>query len=470
MTNAHNLILQVNRPQYVSVPEGFISALAWKVFESSDVEPKDGGKPIALMFKVKKATTKTVDLRTTAPEGTELRGYGEHLVKSGIATNLKNYDDLAAAVVNSVAGVQAEKSANQAASPITAGFALMQNMRGVQRTKNPPDLAEVLEALFNLGLAADESSSGVARLWLDAADHRRKIDDLLRIMDDATRQHLFADAPRERLFDSDSGREPGLGLFAGTPFSWFAGAWKKLTSPEWVEALPSRVWVDWATTILRLALGQGFLWEAAWYETIARRVLASKPTTWLDLRGDIPEILPWKSSRSSVGVRDVAPLLLWRIHRGAAIRKILMDWFSSEGRSELQISDAFRDMCQDHNLTDDLTAALGSRQRTAVNIWEAVRYALMTRDASGPFADYYGLLRSNGRYLTVEPGTEWMAVVASLACGTPGATSDVATLMLDLEELGLRPELGDLISLLEKAGLARGSADADQGVLIQSAF
>jgi len=46
----------------------------------------------------------------------------------------------------------------------------------------------------------------------------------------------------------------------------------------------------------------------------------------------------------------------------------------------------------------------------------------------------------------------------------------VATLMLNLEELGLRPEAGDLIRLLEKAGLARGSADADRGVIIESAF
>ncbi|KQQ93800.1 hypothetical protein ASF62_06280 [Leifsonia sp. Leaf325] len=103
-------------------------------------------------------------------------------------------------------------------------------------------------------------------------------------------------------------------------------------------------------------------------------------------------------------------------------------------------------------------------------MWEAIRYALRTRDAAGPFADYFGVLRQSGRYLTVEPGTEWIAVVASLACEKPGGSTDVATVIQALEEMGLRPELADLVALLERAGLARGSADADQGVVVESAF
>ncbi len=38
-----------------------------------------------------------------------------------------------------------------------------------------------------------------------------------------------------------------------------------------------------------------------------------------------------------------------------------------------------------------------------------------SRDSSGPSADHYGLLSSAGRYLMVDPGTEWMAVVASIS-------------------------------------------------------
>ena len=72
--------------------------------------------------------------------------------------------------------------------------------------------------------------------------------------------------------------------------------------------------------------------------------------------------------------------------------------------------------------------------------------------------------------MTVDPGTEWIAVVASLACGAPGQESNVRNVMDSLAELGMQPELNDLIALLERAGLARGSADADQAVIVHSAF
>ncbi|MDF9276252.1 hypothetical protein P4U43_00420 [Arthrobacter sp. EH-1B-1] len=413
-------------------------------------------------------------MKSTAPEGQKLAEFVHELGALGLANNATNEIDVAVAVLNSVAGVQAEKSKSQAASPITPAFALLQDMRGFQRTKNPPDLGGILESLFRLGLQ-DDSRTTAARLWLSAANKRCEIDPLLSVIDKATKAALLGGGYPERIEDID----PELvqmapvnqeSLFEGTPFSWFAKAWRKLTSDEWVEALPARVWVDWATTVLRLALGQGFLWEAAWYEALARWVLSGKPGEWSDVRAKVPEILPWKSSRSSIAVRDVAPLLSWRVHRGYKIRKILEDWLASNSAARGDFGTALAAMSADEDINVLLTLALGSAEKSAANTWEAVKYALLTRDAGGPFADYYGLLRSSGRFLTVEPGTEWMAVVASLACEGPGRSSDVATLMLSLEELGLKPEAGDLIQLLEKAGLARGSADADRGVIIESAF
>lgn len=475
MVAATHIILPLNRPQYVSVPEAFISSLAWKVHDHGTKEITENGVPLGYMFRSETSGTATLRVRSTAPEGPELLEYGHQLAAHGLATNAKYESHLASAVLNSVAGVQAEKSKSQAASPITPAFALLQDMRGFQRTKNPPDLAGILETLFRLGLNEGDERTTAARLWLGAANKRCEIDPLLSAIDNATRAALLHAGYPERLEDDvqDRTRMPERhqdGLYEGTPFSWFAKAWQKLTSDEWVTALPARVWVDWATTVLRLALGQGFLWEAAWYETVARRVLSGEPGNWIEVRKQVPEILPWKSGRSSVAVRDVAPLLSWRVHRGSKIRKILEDWLEPHQATPMGFVTALAEMSGDEDLKGSLTLALGSGERSAVNTWEAVKYALLTRDSSGPFADYYGLLRSNGRFLTVQPGTEWMAVVASLACDGPGTTSDVATLMLSLQELGLRPEAGDLIQLLEKAGLARGSADADRGVIIESAF
>lgn len=477
MISGTQMILPLNRPQYVAVPEAFISALAWRVHDHSAKETSEDGVPVGYIFRSETSGTSTLKLKPTAPEGQDLEDFGRQLVTHGIATNAKHETDLAAAVLNSVAGVQAEKSKSQAASPVTPAFALLQDMRGFQRTKNPPDLGGILEALFRLGLVADDATTTkitAAGLWLKAANKRCELDPLLSAIDRATKTALLGDKFPERLEEPD-GEPTNLppsqeGLYQGTPFSWFADSWQKLTSDEWVKALPARVWVDWATTVLRLALGQGFLWEAAWYETLARWILSGKTGQWSDVRAKVPEILPWRSSRSTVAVRDVASLLSWRVHRGYKIRKSLEDWLARNPSSREDFSSALAAMSLDEELKARLTSALGSSERSAANTWEAVKYALLTRDASGQFADYYGLLRSSGRFLTVQPGTEWMAVVASLSCEGPGRTSDVATLMLSLEELGLRPEAGDLIQLLEKAGLARGSADADQGVIIESAF
>ncbi|XAZ32259.1 hypothetical protein AAHB34_05300 [Paenarthrobacter ureafaciens] len=143
-----------------------------------------------------------------------------------------------------------------------------------------------------------------------------------------------------------------------------------------------------------------------------------------------------------------------------------------QGRSELSADDALKVMRNDEGLRKSLVRALGSKRKISSgnNTWEAIKYALKVRESFGEFADHYGLLAQNHRYLTVEPRTEWVAVIASLSCPEPGGETDVGRVLLGLDELGIRPGLADLIRLLEKAGLARGSADADQGVIVQSAF
>lgn len=464
---ASDIYLKINRPQYVSVPEGFISSLAWKVFEWKPTHIS-GEKPVAMMFRAKGQTgTQHFDLWETAPEGAELEKLGLALKEAGIGPKPLDSSILALSVLNSVTGIRAEKSTLQAASPLTPGFALMQNMRGIQKSKNPPDLAEILESLYAFG--GGELSSGVARGWLRAASYRCEIDPLLSAMDQAVRKTLLRNEIQAKVFLDDDIAIINV-LYPSTPFTWFRRSWDRLTSEEWVEALPARVWVDWATAVLRLALGMGFLWEAAWYETLARKLLSEVPFTQADVLNDVPQILPWKSSRSSVSVRDVASVLVWRVHKGAGVRRIVDGWLQDNASPELSFDDAIKGMQIDTELKTDLTTALGSQKRNAPNTWEAIKYALQTRDVAGPFADYYGLLRPNGRFLTVSPGTEWMAVVASLACQKPGGTTHVGALMDDLAELGLHPELADVVTLLERAGLARGSADADLGVQIKSAF
>src|SRR5687768_10511041 len=110
MVAAINIILPLNRPQYVSVPEAFISSLAWRVHDHSTKAVTEAGVPVGYMFRSETSGTKTLKVKSTAPEGQGLAAYGHQLVVQGLATNAKYEVDLAAAVLNSVAGVQAEKS------------------------------------------------------------------------------------------------------------------------------------------------------------------------------------------------------------------------------------------------------------------------------------------------------------------------------------------------------------------------
>ncbi|MCC3302158.1 hypothetical protein [Arthrobacter sp. zg-Y895] len=457
----------------MAVPEALISALAWKAF---DVDL--GGEPTGLVYRMdpekQEKQPKTFTLRATEPVTHEgLAEFGEALKESGVRSQVAP-EVLARAVLNSVVGVRAEKSGKQPATPITPGLALLQNMRGLQGSKNPPDLARIMETMYLLGGGAEQDTSGgMTTRWVGAATARMEMDSLLRALDEAVNGSLLG-KPREEVSPKKPGAPFAGSILAGTPYSWLARSWDTLTSRTWVEALPARVWVDWATTVLRLGLGMGFLWEAAWYETIARKLLKGESPALEEelfdwLTPQVGEILPWKSSRSTTSVRDVAPVLSWRIHRGDRIRRILFEELEDYPDGETY-AQAWERLLSNPELRSELTAALGSKEKGANNAWEAVKYALLTRDATGPSADYYGLLRSNGRYMTVEPGTEWVAVVASLACGAPGHQSNVGAVMDSLAELGMQPELSDLVALLERAGLARGSADADQAVIVQSAF
>lgn len=468
MPKIGDVVLKMNRPQYVSVPEGFISALAWNT-HAWDAEEKVGKKLGLVYIKRKEKTSSYFLVRETIPRGSEREKFGEALRKTGLGHEDVGDVLLSDAVTNSVTGIQAEKSTLQAASPVTAGFALLQNVRGVQGAANPPQLAAILETIYAYGRgpAISDDQRGVSSRWLEAVDTRCKIDPLLFAMDAAVKSNLLGDGLR-RITAAPGTEQTSL---APTPFSWFTRSWDRLTSKEWVQALPARVWTDWATTLLRLAMGLGFLWEAAWNEMLARKILSNGELTWDQAMSAVPVILPWPSSRASTSVRDVASVVSWRVHKGGAIRKVMDEWFAkNEGDREQDFETGFKLMQSNGWLRDNLMAALGSQEKSSVNTWEAIKYALLTRDIAGPFADYYGLLRGNGRYLTVEPGTEWIAVVASLACEHPGGKSNVGALMSDLQEMGLDPEVADLVELLERAGLARGSADADQGVLIQSAY
>jgi hypothetical protein len=467
-----HLVLPLQRPQYM-VPEAFGTALAWSMFSVELKKQKDSPRVLALQYRADdRSSTKTLDFRRTDPvtDPVKLAEFAQALAVEGLKAEV-DQNRLAEAVANSICGIRPEKSKSQSAASLTVGTALLQNVIGIAGSKGAPNLGAIIEGLFGLGQERGLPALGAAQLWARATDRRVQIDPVLNAIDKAVRSTLLDSQPKLlAAASSDPETRKWIGLLDQTPFTWFHRMWERITGDEWVEALPARVWVDWASTILRLGLGMGFLWEAAWNETVARRVISGDRLSWEGLRSSVPDPLPWRSDLAQTSVRDVASLLGRRSKRSEPIRTHLDKWIKDNKLETEDIESVLAAMSSDRELRESLTKDLGGVLPKKSNLWEAIRYTLLVREESGQFADHYGLLRTRGRYLMPDPGTEWIAVVASLCCPGPSTSTDLGNVMSSLAELGLKPDLTDVVVLLERAGLARGSADADQGVVVQSAF
>jgi hypothetical protein len=468
---AEGLLLgSVKRPEYPQAPESFITALAWNAFEIENLN-EAGGKS-ALIYRRKLPHLEQSKATETYPRGNATVAWQSALVSNGLGT--ESQDELMAqAIADALLGVQITSAKTQAATPLSPMVALLQNLVGMTGKRNPAQIGSILEQLFALG-ARQESASAVApsatELWLTACERRTSLDSLLRAID-ASAFALMPSTPIQRDLKSARDWAPTVASdLKATPYTWLWRNWTKLTSDPWVDALPARVWTDWATTVLRLGFGMSFLWEASWFENLARNVVAGESPTWEELRQAVSVVLPWAPSEAVVSVRDVAPVISRRINRAHLIRNVISDWMKEGERSARDYQEVLTEMHKNSDLVAKLTHLLSHDTTSGNNIWEAVKFTLATRDSRAGSPDYYGLLRSRGRYLVVDPAPEWISVVASLSSDEPGSATTVGAVARNLKELGLRPELGDLIQLLERAGLARGSADADQAVEVASAY
>ena len=474
---AHPLILPLPRPEYPSAPELLLSSLAWRAYRLSGLDDHDG-KPVALAYRRDtQRQSRTLAFRATEPAGEQIVDWEASLRSAGI-----DWPDEAARVVGpcvaeSIAGIRAAKAKGQAAIPMTPHLAMLQNARGLTGKRNPANYGQIIEQLHALGGNHGASASSK---WLSATRMRLESDPLLAAIDKAAADLLPAPIAQR---DPEAVAAP-LSMSGDTPFGWFVDAWDKLTSPAWVEALPARRWSDWATAAIRLAVGMGFLWEASWYESLARLIVGPEAEIealrddgepWERLvRGRLRELLPWQSDAESVSVRDVAPVVKERIRRGGAARTVLANRLPDTPSADYW--DDVLGLARDEDAKSELQWAMSPRSGHSPNTTEAVRYVLMTREESGSHADHYGMLvgRANNRYLLVQPATELLAMLASLAASGPLASGNGATslgaISDQLRRLGLQPSLGTLVAHLERTGLTRGSADADQAVVVSAAY
>lgn len=459
MTVFSDFSVSLNRPEYVASPEILLSSLAWRGMPPLRAD----GKAVALAYAREGAVSTAKNIVVRDSRG-DFEAALERSAGQDIRLDSREWPHFARASSTSLVGVVSAKSRIRAAVPLGPSLGRLQNAHGMLSKANPPSFDEILEQIYAQGGGVGASC---ADSWFQAAERRRLKDPVVALLEGAAESCAGG---------SGHGRQEPAGASRGNlpvvpgPFGWMATNWDRLCSDEWVDALPVRVWTDWATAILRTGIGFAFLWEAHWYLAVGRMLLDRDAS---ELPSVPTDMIRWAVTAGDEGQRNVASELKSVVERGNGVRNILGPVFLDMGGRPVRevrewINSPARDEVQE-SLSQAIQVRHGNRKSN--NVWEAVRYSLQYREVNGPNADHYGLLRSvNNRSLYLDPGTEFLAMVASLAVGRPGQEGNLGQVRESLTQLGIRPRQGDLVARLELAGLAHGSADADEGVAVKSAF
>ena len=480
---ARDLIFGIDQPEYVGPQELYISELCNSISSVSGWDtkyPSENNSKLGLVFDDKGENIgKKVRILSTCPKSDEdVKKWETALKDSGLEVKPDQMKDAADAILKSLRGLKAVRQKRTLAVPLTPNVALLQDRFGSLGRGGPSDTAAIIEEMYCLGgktvnsEPVDDSDTAIKQLE-KAMRHRLETNWFLAVIDKAVSQGIFPGSIEKK----DNKNNPTTTGFDGqTPYGWFRESWDLLTSNQWVDALPPRRWTDWATTLLRTVYGFGLLWEMRWHEEIAKKIMSTEESTDIE-KSDLIELtnsectLKWADSMLGVSNRDVSSSLKRRITRGIYIRTVVKEMLKN--KPENTYASEFFNSAEEENI-EAIKKSLSEQRRGGAikNRWEATKYALSTRDESAySLPDYYGLLRPIGkRYLIVDPSTEWIAVIASLAIGDPGSTGTLGDVQKVLMKLGLQPTIQELTRRLEWAGLARSTPDADIGVNVESAF
>jgi hypothetical protein len=482
------LFPQLRRPQYPPSPDLLQVALAWSLVEPTSGLPglmfnhdEPPGRKRARRFEIAFTAPGVPDAHLPggiASSATQRQAAWHQAARKALRTEL---EEAGPALEKAVQGLSGQRSRSTVASPLTPSLARMQDLRGAMAVENPPDFAAIIETLYQLGDPTNTTTA--AATWAAAMDARLRRFPILRGLDDSASQLLNGLwSPRiERRGSSGPATPRWWHLDSRTPFHWFRLSWNALCM-NWATALPPRRWTEWASAVLRTALGFGYLWECAFFLSLARHALTA---------GEVDQDSRWSATHRHL-FAAAPPLIIWEagggniggsldalVTRGLACRALLLNLAQGLGPPDGEsMRDAFdhvarRVQAADATLKDDLQrAAAGSVSAGGLkNLRETVRYALIARDAGDGLVDHYGFLRSEGRRgVHVQPSGEWVVLMAALAAGGPGRHCRLDDVQRHIAMLGVRPRVDVLCKELERAGLAEGSADGDGGVRVHPAF
>lgn len=480
------------RPQYPPAPELLISSLAWCMTELGRPPPKitEIENQGIVYQRVPQPKHSKRLLQEMAPaRGGDAWNRVEGMLISTLALQQGDVEKATEILVEDLVGNVPPKAHSRAVIPFNAHVALMQDSRGMLGVDNPPNLALVIQRMFVLGGGKGGAAQHLAQAFTHIYDQGQ--DDWLEKATETMVPNEIALAASELLkkqSDCEQGRErpPDWLRDIPSPFRWFAASWQNLMDNDWKDKMPRRRWVDWATCVLRTALGTGYMFEMSFYYRLVLSLTSDDtPRDAAEkILGTAVTFFPWESF-ASISTRDVASRMNKTCDRGMACRSLLQDWIVDNPEpcpSPLLYLDAdglarwIKD-ARDWLASSDKDAHRDAMRQAiagaaeAKNMRETISYSLVDRGKAGVSEDLYSLLNKRGpRYTVVEPGQEWLVVVSSLQAKNAGGRTRVVDVIGALEELGVKTGYNTIVRELERAGLARTSHDADDAIEVVAAF
>lgn len=481
------LLVAINKPNLVTFPEQLISALVNERMHSHD-GPWSG----RFVYNWPDAQAlPTVDGRVlglTYPKSDAERQLWIEAVKTVFEVDGNNYGDLADALADELQGVKATNSPRISAIPITPSTSLLQSYTGVIGSKSAERFDQVLNQIFAAGAGPLYAGPTAGELLIATLRARMATDGFLIAIERAVRRGILSridasvsDVPGEqvsRIAPPGAAAYPAW-LMHQTPFAWFKRSWEQLMSDEWSAVLPARRWVDWVSTVARLAIGFSELWQARMLDVIGEFILSDEPEGSIEAIKRSMKLNPlinWQDGDLYGRARNVQVDIRTLITRGALIESFI-DKQVNDGRIKLTDDlDTVMTVLRTRADRKTLNEVLANRNKLdrGKNRRAAVESCLTARSTDGEHTDHYGFLVQKGpsraTYRIVDPSTEVIAILASLSCGSPNNICTVGDVRRDLRALGLEPSVPELVSRLVRAGLSTKMADASDAIEVHSAF
>lgn len=497
-------LLPLPRPEYAKQTEVLLTDLLWRSRGSSLGGDRGYFEDLAAL----RSTAAPHDIRRLvarkahggSPKALETYPIALGTPLTGLIDRVPSGLDPMAIILDSILAPRARGDKSLACAPVTPDVVALQTLHGMVNKDSPANQARAIEMVGWLGGSSGDGD--VASTFLTALAADDPADPLNQVTSRALRA-MAAHVWRELGNGASTWREwpvigpvpptaPQLHPLASarfTPFRWFWTKWVNLCNPAngWRAALPARRFTDWALCLLRTGLAFGYLWEAEFFRILHKAVIQARdnsseaPATLLALKNllqqgarlasiepsDVPpseknawpalEMLLMQGYKARVAIEDAQPPEVDLATIGPDLSSRLETWISDFSR----IGAA------------GLPARLEPEDDAAKNTREFVRYLLVPRvsdDDTEDQADFYYLARSKQRNFWFEPGPEWLVVVCSLLARRPGEHCTLGELVDDLAALGIHNDRAVLVRLLEEAGLSTDSPDADNALVIKSAF